>query len=454
MQTIADNYKTGQESKKTASSERRAASPGVPADSGFCVSDSPSEVYTISCLENKFELHDLASRILLDHTFHNSDERTLIENKKLPRTSLCHKTALLGGNAQGVSVFKNLDFERSAHFGGLLKCGSVWACPICAEKISHGRTEELQTAFDVWHDLSPGKNNHVMVSFTIPHKIYEELEDLFSSLMDSKRALKKQAPLKKHPLKVWSVIKEQYHIQGEVTGVETNYGGNGWHPHTHDIFFLSQPLTHKGLLQLKDDLTSAWLYACQQKKVNIPNLEHFIRRSIHISISPTAAEYIAKYGADFEKHKDQLLKSWGHAQELTKSHIKRAKGEKGLTPWDMLRLIKQFPTDNTIYNFYGLKWREFVRVTKGRRQLFWSKGFKSFLKSQSQKFAELCEKSDQELSENESGKKELLGIFSAEQWQIILKNKLRGRVLSLALRRPFEDVIQFIYTHREVVQHE
>ena len=39
METIAENYKTGQESKKTASEGRRAASPGVPSESGFFISE-------------------------------------------------------------------------------------------------------------------------------------------------------------------------------------------------------------------------------------------------------------------------------------------------------------------------------------------------------------------------------------------------------------------------------
>lgn len=463
METISEDYKTSQDSKKPLIAERRAASPGGPAISGFNVSDAPLEVYTISCpqsspndvssvIEQKYSLHDIASRLLCDPAFHTPDEQTLFDNKKIPRTVLCNKTPLLGGKkAASVPVYRNIEHKGSAHFSGLLKCGSVWACNICAEKISSGRTEELQTAFSEWHDLAPGKNSHVMVTFTFPHKKNNDLRSLYDFMRDSKRTLKGQKVLKVSGIKVWSQIEEQYNIKGLCTGYEVTDGQNGWHPHTHDIFFLSEVLTHKSLLQLKEDLTQAWLYACQREGVTIPNLEHFLKRSIHISISPSADEYISKFGkADFDLHKDELLKSWGHAQELTKNHMKRSRGEKGMTPWDFLRTIQLFPENKSIYNQLGRKWREFVRVTKGRRQLYWSKGFKSFLKSQSPKFASLCDKKDQELAENQDGKKELLGIISASEWQIVLKNKLRGRVLALALRRPFEDVIQFIYQHQEV----
>lgn len=463
MVTISDNNNLRQDSKKPLIAERRAASPGGPAINGFGVFEAPLEVYTISCpesspsvIENKYSLHDIASRLLCDPAFNTPDEQTMIDNKKLPRTSLCNKTPLLGGHTPAaVSVYRNVEHKGSAHFSGLLKCGSVWACNICAEKISAGRTEELQTAFSEWHDLAPGKNSHIMVTFTIPHKIYNDLRTLYDSLRDAKRVLKKQDVLKRTKLKVWSQIVEQYNIQGLCTGYEVTDGVNGWHPHTHDIFFMSEVLTHKSLLNLKKDLTFAWLYACQREGITIPNIDHFIERSIHISVSPNADEYISKFGkADFDLHKDEVLKSWGHAQELTKNHMKRSRGEKGMTPWDFLRTIQLFPENLSIYNQLGRKWREFVRVTKGRRQLFWSKGFKSFLKSQSQKFAELCEKSDQELAENKDSTRELLGVLSSAEWQIVLKNKLRGRVLFLSLHHPFSEVVKFINQHQKAVQNE
>src|SRR5438552_1083589 len=36
--------------------------------------------------------------------------------------------------------------HQSAHYGGLMVCGSVWVCPLCAAKISERRRAELEQA--------------------------------------------------------------------------------------------------------------------------------------------------------------------------------------------------------------------------------------------------------------------------------------------------------------------
>jgi len=44
-----------------------------------------------------------------------------------------------------VDVFYSPD-HQSAHYGGLMVCGSVWVCPVCAIKISEKRRVELEKA--------------------------------------------------------------------------------------------------------------------------------------------------------------------------------------------------------------------------------------------------------------------------------------------------------------------
>ena len=52
------------------------------------------------------------------------------------RTALCLRTRIKGGD--GVGVWK-CDHSGTAHYSGLIVCGSVWTCPVCGAKISEKR---------------------------------------------------------------------------------------------------------------------------------------------------------------------------------------------------------------------------------------------------------------------------------------------------------------------------
>src|SRR5260370_41109162 len=43
--------------------------------------------------------------------------------------------------------------NQTAHFGGLMVCGSIWVCPLCAARISEYRRVEVEQA--IAHPLSP-----------------------------------------------------------------------------------------------------------------------------------------------------------------------------------------------------------------------------------------------------------------------------------------------------------
>lgn len=59
------------------------------------------------------------------------------------RTALCLRTRIKGGG--GVGVWK-CEHAGTAHYSGLIVCGSVWTCPVCAAKISEKRRGELNAA--------------------------------------------------------------------------------------------------------------------------------------------------------------------------------------------------------------------------------------------------------------------------------------------------------------------
>ena len=68
-----------------------------------------------------------------------------VARKALPgeRVSMCLR---FRNNSSEVQVWKHKKTAK-AFYGGLVVCGSVWLCPICAAKISERRRIELQKAF-------------------------------------------------------------------------------------------------------------------------------------------------------------------------------------------------------------------------------------------------------------------------------------------------------------------
>ena len=67
-----------------------------------------------------------------------------VVNKLMPksRTSKCHRWRI---PTQKTTIYRKHDPEKPrAFYGGLEVCANVWACPVCAAKISERRREELK----------------------------------------------------------------------------------------------------------------------------------------------------------------------------------------------------------------------------------------------------------------------------------------------------------------------
>ena len=362
----------------------------------------------------RFRLHEIASRILTDPVFDTKEESKKRESAQAvidyPKSTKSEKSAALGVIYPRVTKCQKIPFmfgDTSEHvdgtplrvskdhgaysFQGLFSCGSVWSCPICSSRIAQVRCNEVATAFKIWRSIGEenGKTHtQIMVSLTVPHHFDQSINSLRSSFMKTRVIMKNQQELKKNPtFKTWGMLCEKYGIKGTLSAIETTYGFNGWHPHSHDILFIDRELTNDELDEFKAYLTTAWIYACRRTKVKMtPDQEYYMfQKSVHVRKAPTAEQYVSKFGLvmdekqandEYENHKDILNPGWGAAQELTKSHIKKSRGDKGYTPWDFLRIIDEFPEDRKLYLRFGRLFREYSRAFFGCRQLFWSKGFK------------------------------------------------------------------------------
>lgn len=162
-----------------------------------------------------------------------------VARKALPneRVSKCLRAV----NRSEVDVWKHKKTQK-AFYGGLLVCGSVWHCPICAAKISERRRKELKQAFDI-HKSEGG---HIaLLTLTFSHKKTDKLKD----------TLKKfgQATQKFMSGRAYQNIRDELGLVGRIRVFEVTYGANGFHPHCHIALFYT---SNVDLKKIKEKMTA------------------------------------------------------------------------------------------------------------------------------------------------------------------------------------------------------
>ena len=281
--------------------------------------------------------------------------------------------------------------HESAHYGGLVTCGSVWACPICASRIQERRRLEIEQAIQ-WahsHSLVP-----VLVTFTFPHRSWHSLRDLIHQQRAAFKRLRSG--------KAWMSVKPV----GLIRSLEVTHGANGWHPHTHELWFCDS----QSLPDLRR-LVTMWERSCSRAGLLDPNdsgqLRAFRAHGVDIQV-----ETCAKAGDYLAKIDDS--RSWGFAHEVGKAASKAGRA-KGVHPHHFL--IRRAAGDAA--NFV-----EYVRAMKGARQLFWSPGLKAK--------AGIGEVTDEELADETREPADLLGRLSPEDWDYVRGNDARAELLDAA----------------------
>ena len=265
-----------------------------------------------------------------------------------------------------------------AYLTGLMVCGLLWTCPVCAAKISQRRRPEIRDAID------NAKAQGLRVLF-LTQTIRHGFDMPLSYSLDAFAAADKL---------LWSsrsgaLMREQYGIVGTIKILETTWGeANGWHPHKHALLFVSgdSPIS-----QIQADLSYRWINACVKKGLPAPGLG----RAITVQDGSFADAYVSK---------------WGLEDEMTKSHCKVAKTEGRMTPFALLQDV----LDTGDARSWSL-FKEYAEAFKGKRQLVWSKGLRDML------LPEQPLRSDEELAAELSPNKEDLWLskLSIQEWRAI-----------------------------------
>ena len=299
---------------------------------------------------------------------------------KVFRTAACRWAAL-----GDVRVLQDLQ-HHAAHYGNLFVCGSVWTCPVCSAKIQQRRREEVQQAVQKGWDSGMAVP---MVTFTFPHVRFDSLEDLF----------KRQAVAFKYLRagRAWIDFKKSVGLHGFIRSLEVTHGANGWHPHTHEAFFVDQ----SSRLLLQSRLLTMWISACDKAGLLGSDLEAFRRYSVVVTWDSDPDYY-------------QKMDNWCVSHELTLTSHKLGKNG-SITPFGFLQ--RQAPADPFLFV-------EYAKATKGKRQLLFSKGLKDW--------AGLYDIDDQTLADDSLVPADLLGLLDAQQWRIVRGNDAQAELLDAA----------------------
>lgn len=319
-----------------------------------------------------------------------------------------------------VSVGKNTvnaDERGNAFYGGLPLCGSVWACPVCAAKIQERRRPEIAQAIDwAWtHGLKP-----VMVTLTFPHRSWHGLNDLITSQADALHRLRAGKP--------WAKVMAKVGFKGLIRSLELTHGGNGWHPHTHELWFVDQAAD---AAYIKERTLQRWTESCIRAGLLDPSdkaqLEAFHAHAVDVIDNCSNSDYLAKI--DTERH-------WGADREISKG-VTKAGSQSGRHPFTILETADFGNRDAELF-------LEYVHAMKGKRQIFWSHGLKELVGVE--------EKTDEELAEEELEKADVLATLTRRQWKIVIAEGARSEILDLAEAKGYEGLAQWFHRFGESLQ--
>lgn len=301
----------------------------------------------------RFARRTESSRILIEHA---RREAGLPDNEgfaKPARPGRCSFRIHLD-----VGVHHDGRSNDRAHFSGLMRCGSVWACPVCSSVIRGDRAEEIRETVRLNQEADGGV---VFVTATLRHKSQDSLERSLDAALKGWRALMQG--------KAWKSFSARWDVRGVVRALEVTYGDNGWHPHVHAIFLTGGKLPDEAAREWKKNLFPRWARAVERFGGRMPSK----LRGLDVQIANEDGEVLATY---MSKMQDEGKRSAAVdlGLELARGDLKDARSS-SIVPFQLLDPgVRDYTPERR-----AELWVEYVAATKGRRMLTWSVGLRAAL---------------------------------------------------------------------------
>lgn len=320
--------------------------------------------------------------------------RTLWEVSKLRRCRGCGR-AMRG---EEVEVHRIDEPEGSrATIVGLMACGSIWTCPVCAAHIRYVRSVEIAEACVRQLDSGGGL---LFLTLTLRHHKGDDLAQLLDGLLNALQATTRGQP--------WKRKVARYGIIGRIRSIEVTYGGtNGWHPHAHLLLFTEAPLTPAEVRELDAWLSARWTVMVARRGLAEPSQERGCVLEL-VQGGDAVGQYVAK-----------VQESASVPMEIARGDLKSGR-RGGLMPFEILDIAGSGET-------LALHlWWTYEQVTKGRRCIEWSRGLREHL-------AIGAELEDAEIvTEDTTSDETLLCVLPKRDWHAVTAAGLDARLLAAA----------------------
>lgn len=286
---------------------------------------------------------------------------------------------------------------------GLMRCGRIWLCPVCAATIRHKRSEEITEAVVEW--IKRGGTAY-LVTFTTRHGHADKLADLMDALQGTRKTptTPRRAGAYQRLITggTWAGrpdrddvgIRGRIGYIGMIRATEVTIGqANGWHPHIHAIVLVGgrtegergdKRLTGvfvppaAALKEWEDRWRAVWTRTLRQVNPHFtPDRKHGVDfKRLH---TERDARDLGEYIAKTQDGKSPAL-------ELARADLKA--GRRGnMAPFELLGrigdLIGGMPEDDApghgdLAWCLG-KWHEYEPAVRGRRAIEWTRYLRQLL---------------------------------------------------------------------------
>ena len=313
-----------------------------------------------------------------------------------------------------------------AKITNVISCKSIWTCIVCGSRMLAERGEEVSKGVAAWVDAG---GEALMLTTTHSHTRKDEPKATLNLISKARTFFWGHRNVKE--------VLDQVGYVGHIKALETTYGSdNGWHPHNHDVLFVSQSIEdlkfHEVAVTFEDDGFIRYVTPFREKQlikkkldgdIQFVSLEvflkHFwIKACAHVGLGlPSVERGLTLQGAS--KLKNYLTKLTDVSelgQELTNTSAKSGKvGRRN--QWQILNDAKEGCAHSSkLFETYA-------RAFKGERQLFWSSGLKKLL--------DVAEVDDSKLLEEEESDTTVdIAEITPDVWQLIKRYKAQAHILT------------------------
>ncbi|MGK6320159.1 hypothetical protein [Sphingomonas sp. DT-204] len=336
-------------------------------------------------------LRRAAAKLLKGHAPRTEEERFEAGDEAgswYPVTACCQSAHR---NATSITALQRQ--SGSTTWAGIMRCGSVWLCGECAQKIEKVRGDEVKRLIETARARGMVV---VMLTHTFPHKIADTCRESMDGLADALRKMRQRGGYQR--------FRKTLGFVGLVRSTEVTHGRNGWHPHVHEIWILDpieatigiDKMETKELEQLvADKVFPQWEAAA----VSVFGEDRAPTRAHGIDVSHvwSSNDYLAKCPDRAAQLEASGKSRWAADAEMTKTTVKKGR-HSSRTFWEILEsAVEGKERDRELV-------RDYARGTWRKRRMYWTPGRETkdgYVEGLRERFDIGEELSDEQIAEGE-----------------------------------------------------